>query len=103
MIKIEHPICNVSFVYIDRNTSNIYNYIFRIEKGLAKIYCIQLFEKCGKSSHNYKMKDVYHDVTCKGDGKIYNYSTNEYEEVEIHEEVLMHVKNYVKGFLINCI
>ena len=49
------------------------------------------------------MKDIYHDITCNGDGKIYNYSTNEFEEVEIPEEILTHVKNYVKGFLINCI
>lgn len=103
MIKIEHPICNVSFAYIDRNTSNLYNYIFRIENGLASIYCIQLFEKGGRNSHNYKIKDIYHDITCNGDGKIYNYSTNEFEEVEIPEEILTHVKNYVKGFLINCI
>ena len=102
-LKIEHPVHTVSFSYIDRSTSNLYNYIFRIENGLSSIYCIQLLEKGGKNSQNYKMKDIYHDITCKGDGKIYNFSTNEYEEVEIPGEVLIYVKNYTKGFLVNCI
>lgn len=102
-LKIEHQPHMVSFSYIDRDTSNLYNYMFRIENGVAKIYCIQLLEKGGRVSKNYKMKDIYHDVTCKGDGKIYNFQTNEYEDVEIPEDVLIYVKNYTKGFLINCI
>lgn len=102
-LKIEHPVHTISFSYIDRNTSNLYNYIFRIENGVAKIYCIQLLEIGGRVSKNYKMKDIYHDVTCNGDERIYNFQTNEYEKIEIPEEVAIWVKNYTKGFLINCL
>lgn len=102
-IKIEHQLHRVSFLHLDHHTSNLYNYIFRIENGASKLYCIQLLEKGGRVSKNYKLKDIYHDVTCNGDGKIYNYTTNEYEDVVIPEEVAIWVKNYTKGFLVNCI
>lgn len=102
-LKIEHDAHMVSFLHLDRKTSNFYNYMFRIVNGVAKIYCIQLLQKGGRVSKNYKLKEIYHDIVCNGDGKIYNYSTNEYEEVEIPEEVAIWVKNYTKGFLINCI
>lgn len=102
-LKIEHDAHMVSFLHFDYHTSNLYNYMFRIENGVSKIYCVQLLEKGGKKSNNYKLKDIYHDVTCNGDERIYNFQTNEYEKIEIPEEVAIWIKNYTKGFLINCI
>lgn len=102
-LKIEHGPHMVSFLLLDLKTSNYYNYMFRVKNGVAKIYCIQLLEKGGKKSNNYKLKDIYHDIACKGDERIYNFQTNEYEKIKIPEEVAIWVKNYTKGFLINCI
>lgn len=102
-LKIEHDAHMVSFLHLDIKTQNLYNYMFRIKNGVAKIYCIQILEKGGRVSKNYKMKDIYHDVACNGDERIYNFQTNEYEKIEIPEEVAIWIKNYTKGFLINCI
>lgn len=102
-LKIQHDRHSVTFAHRNIGSKDIFLYQFFIENGEAKIYSIEHLEQGNKKGTSYKHREVYHDISNGGDGKIYNFQTNEYEEVEIPEDVLIYVKNYTKGFLINCI
>lgn len=101
-LKIKHDRHLVSFCHRNIGSKHIYIYQFIIENGEYKIYSIEHLLQGNSKGTSFKYLEIYHDVECKGDGKIYNYETNEYEEVKIPDAVLLNVKNYTKGFLINC-
>ena len=102
-LKIKHDRHFVSFCHRNIGSKDIYIYQFIIENGEYKIYSIEHLKIGNIKGTSYKYFDIYHDLGCKGDEKIYNYETNEYEEIKVPDEINERLNNYVKGFLVNCI